>query len=196
MQCLSWAPENPAVRPALPSGGLSEGGFWGKQERVIVNAKKDVVQQETDLRLTLGKLWSTHHPAAQSHFGARVWFFSSPVTFSLLRSGLEAGLMVGGSLSDEDLPWILLCRRHRAGGHGSRMQWRAPGWDLSVEKHHFGQILMDSKCMAPCLLCPVSPAQQGPCLQPWTFTEVSMVSGTSHNLQLHASLMTWPSSTH
>ena len=39
---------------------------------MIVNAKKDVVQQETDLRLTLGKLWSTHHPAAQSHFGATV----------------------------------------------------------------------------------------------------------------------------
>lgn len=89
----------------------------------MVNAKKDVIRQETDLGLTPWESSGAHitlqlSPTLGQGFG----FFASPVTFSLLWSGPEAGLMVGGSLSDEDLPWVPLCRRQRAGGHSSGMQ--------------------------------------------------------------------------
>lgn len=67
----------------------------------------------------MGKLWSTSHPAAQSHFRSRAWLFVSPATWSLLRSGPEEGLVVGGRCPDEDLPRALLCRRHGVGDTGA-----------------------------------------------------------------------------
>lgn len=144
----------------------------------MVNAKKDVVWQETDLGWTPWESSGAHITLQLSSTLGQGFGFCIPSYFLTAVVWSRSRADGGRSLSD-DLPWVPLRRRHRAGGHSSGCSEGHSGWVLSVEKHHHVKSAwIQNVWLLVCYVPRLPSLNSGDHAFSQNFTEFSMVSGT------------------